>query len=326
MAFDLNLSQDQRLIVEAAAALLAESFPLGRLREARQDDLAPLCAFGAFSLSASEEEGGSGFTIVEEALVHTLLGRHLLTTRSLATTVAAAVARSVGEGALATAIASLGRPVCAGLPGAQGILVLDPVPNAAVLVFGDRQLSLVETGAVREQPGLGHSVAVALAGGTGSTLASTDDPARLAAADLLVSCHLLGVAEGARDLAVAYAAMRRQFGKPIGAFQAVKHHAADMAIRAEMLSAQRDMAAIALADRRPDAAFQVAALRRLAPPVALANARACIQLHGGIGFSAEADAHHFVKHAHALSRLGEAASLLDLPSPMAPRQPAAERT
>ena len=119
-------------------------------------------------------------------------------------------------------------------------------------------------------------------------------------------------------LLFAYAGMRQQFGKPIGAFQAIKHHAADMAIGAEMVSAQLDMAAIALADGRPDALFQIAALRRLAPVAALANARACIQIHGGIGFSAEADAHHFIKHAHLLSRLGAAPSMLDPDAPMAP--------
>lgn len=124
---------------------------------------------------------------------------------------------------------------------------------------------------------------------------------------------------------IAYTAQRRQFGQPIGGFQAIKHHCANMAIGAEMLSCQLDMAAIALRDGREDAGFQVAALRRLAPGIALTNARLSIQVHGGIGFSAEADAHHYLKHAHVLSRLGAAVDILDLPAPLAPLLPVQER-
>ncbi len=141
-------------------------------------------------------------------------------------------------------------------------------------------------------------------------------------ADLLVSAQLLGMAEAARDLSVDHAQTRHQFGKPIGAFQAIKHHCADMAVDAEMLSAQLDMAAIAVRDGRDDAAFQAAALRRLAPRVALFNTRTAIQVHGGIGFSAEADIHHYLKQAHVLSRLGGPAPMLDLPAALSPHQPA----
>ncbi|MCB1133405.1 MAG: acyl-CoA dehydrogenase, partial [Verrucomicrobiae bacterium] len=126
------------------------------------------------------------------------------------------------------------------------------------------------------------------------------------------------IAEGARDLAVAYAGVRRQFGRQIGSFQAIKHHCANMAIGVEMVSAQLDMAAIAVRDGREDAAFQTAALARLAPRVALQNARLCIQIHGGIGFSAEADVQLFLKQAHLLRNYLGATDFLSLPSPMFP--------
>jgi alkylation response protein AidB-like acyl-CoA dehydrogenase len=119
--------------------------------------------------------------------------------------------------------------------------------------------------------------------------------------------------------------MRQQFGRPIGAFQAIKHHCANMAITAEALSSLLEVAAIAARDGRDDAAFHIAALRLLAPKAALANARTCIQIHGGMGFSAEADAHHFLKQAHMLSRLGVCASILDLPAALAPYISAKER-
>ena len=67
------------------------------------------------------------------------------------------------------------------------------------------------------------------------------------------------------------------------------------------------------------------AIRLLAPKAALANARTCIQVHGGIGFSAEADAHHYLKQAHLLRQLGSGAAMLDLPAPLAPHQIPNER-
>lgn len=326
MSFDLNRSEDQRQILDAAGALLATGFPVARLREGRTDDLAPLAEFGAFSLSVPEPEGGAGFTLVEEALLHALLGRHLVSSRALAATLAAAVARRAGMADLAAAFAGLERQACLAVASGGDILLLDPANAEMALLFEDRGLALVEIARARPEAGLGRSLAVARMPGDAGVVVRSDDARVLATADLLVSAQLLGIAEAPRDLAVAYAGLRQQFGKPIGAFQAIKHHCANMAIAAEMLSAQLDMAAIALADGRPDAEFQVAALRRLAPRTALANARACVQIHGGIGFSAEADAHHFVKQAHLLSRLGEARPILDLPAPMAPLRPAHERT
>lgn len=317
MSFDLNLSEDQRQIVDTLDAVLAASYPLGRLRDGTSENLAPLAEFGAFILSAQEADGGAGLSVVEEALVHTRLGRHVVSTRALATTLGAAIARAAGDGELAAAIAGLDRTICIALRGPDDILLSDDAGAELAVLFDGRELSLVEVANAVPAAGLGHSLALSRMT-TGARMLHRAGEKIVALADLLVSAQLLGVAEGARDLAVAYAGMRQQFGKPIGAFQAIKHHAADMAIGAEMVSAQLDMAAIALADGRPDALFQIAALRRLAPVAALANARACIQIHGGIGFSAEADAHHFIKHAHLLSRLGAAPSMLDPDAPMAP--------
>jgi alkylation response protein AidB-like acyl-CoA dehydrogenase len=136
--------------------------------------------------------------------------------------------------------------------------------------------------------------------------------------DLLVSAQLLGVATAARDLAVAYAKVRTQFGRPIGGFQAVKHHCANMAVAVEKLSALLDMAAIAVRDGCDDAAFQTAALARLVPRIALANARLCIQIHGGIGFSAEASPQLYLKHAHLLRHLLTGGRILDHDATLAP--------
>lgn len=321
MPLDLNRSPDQRQILDAAAAMLGTSYPLGRLRGHGRDELSEITGFGAFALALPEEEGGAGFTVAEEALLHVLLGRHVVSTRALATALATRLAQSLGGRELAERFRN-GGDACMAIADGDSVLLVDPGSGFAV-IFGDRCLRLAALDPSRgeETDGLGHGVPLRkMAQADLDILGSTDDPELLAVADLLVGAQLLGVAEAARDLTVSYVQVRQQFGKPIGAFQALKHRCADMAITAEMLSAQLDMAAIALRDRRDDALFQVAALRLLAPQVALDNARGCIQLHGGIGFSDEADAHHLLKQAHILSRLGRGADLLEFQAPMAPHR------
>jgi alkylation response protein AidB-like acyl-CoA dehydrogenase len=328
LAFDLNHGEDQRQILDSASAMLESGYPVSRLREHARDDLSDIAGFGTFSLALPEDAGGAGFSLVEEALVHVLLGRHLVSTRALATSIAARLAGELGRADLASGAAAGDLSVCAALRHAGSVLLVDPAGAEFAVVFADGKLGLVavEPGAGEEIEGLGHGTPLTrISDNAATAIGETGDGALTGIADLLVSAQLLGIAEASRDLAVSYARVRQQFGKPIGAFQAIKHRCADMAIGAGMLSAQLDFAAIALRDGRDDAAFQVAALRLLAPNVALANARACIQIHGGIGFSAEADAHHFLKQAHLLSRLGRAAPLLDLPAPLAPCSPLNER-
>jgi len=317
MTFDLNWSEDQRQICDAAASMLATHYPVGRLRNSRHDDLSSIAEFGGFTLAFPEEQGGTGFTPVEEALLHVLLGRHLISTRALATALALRLAHHVSLSNIAES------PVCVAVPNEHSILFIEPEKARLALIFTGRSLKLATLDGLAFEPvkGLGDGVPLGSAhAGDVSILHETHAPEIMALVDLLVSAQLLGIAEGARDLAVSYARIRHQFGKPIGAFQAIKHHCATMAVETEMLSSLLDMAAIALAGKHADAEFQLAALRRLAPKVALANARTSIQIHGGIGFSDEADAHHFLKQAHILSRLGSGAAILDLPAPLAPHR------
>ncbi|MDP3896301.1 MAG: acyl-CoA dehydrogenase family protein [Mesorhizobium sp.] len=321
MTCDLNLSGEQRQIIDAAAAMLRTEYPVDRRRRWVADDLAAAAAFGMFGLGLPEGDGGAGFSLVEEALVHVLSGRHLVSSGSLATALGARLARAAGHAELADRLVAGEAFVCAGVPAGDSVLLMERGEAAFALVFDNRDFELREVGAAlaSEESALGHGASVErIPRVSKGVIARSAEPRMLAIADLLVSAQLLGVAEAVRDLAVAYAQVRQQFGQPIGGFQAIKHHCANMAIGAEMLSCQLDMAAIALRDGREDGAFQVAALRRLAPHVALANARLSIQVHGGVGFSAEAAVHHYLKQAHLLSRLGSAADILDLPAPLAP--------
>jgi hypothetical protein len=114
----------------------------------------------------------------------------------------------------------------------------------------------------------------------------------------LVAAMLLGMAARGTELAVAYAGEREQFGKPIGAFQAVKHMCADMLTRAEVARGVVYAAGVTLDGRGVDDVDRlVAAAKITAGDAAKGNGKACIQVHGGMGFTWEIDAHLFLKRA-----------------------------
>ena len=120
---------------------------------------------------------------------------------------------------------------------------------------------------------------------------------------MLTAALQVGLASRLTDLAVEYAKQREQFGKPIGSFQAVKHMCADMFVRAELARAALHFAAVTLDDAKArDANVRhtqraVAGAKLLADEAATTNGRACIQVHGGMGFTWEVPVHFFVKRA-----------------------------
>ena len=125
----------------------------------------------------------------------------------------------------------------------------------------------------------------------------------IAGVDSLADAMLAGMAQASCDLAVSYAKVREQFGQPIGAFQAIKHMCADMALRTTAAEAQVKMAAVFADAHTPGGDRQLDAAALIALKAARENAADAIQVHGGIGFTAECDAHFFLKRAYVLSAL-----------------------
>ncbi|MBV7379983.1 acyl-CoA dehydrogenase family protein [Maritimibacter dapengensis] len=302
MSFDLTPSDDLRQILDAAQTMLDTHYPVARLRDGSDDSLAALDEFGAFDLARPDTEGGAGFTLVEEAHLHVALGRHLAPPAALAT----AIARRIDP----TATAALG------FSQEDAWLWLPQPDTAQALIRVGNGLTLAPAKATETTPALGGTYAFAKA--PPSQNARRADAATHLVAQVLTSAQLLGVAIGARDLALAYARDREQFGRPIASFQAIKHRAADMSIGIEKVSALLDMAAIATRDASPDAGFLCSALARLAPRTTVETARGAIQIHGGIGFSAEADAHLFLKRAHILRAFLGPDDMLEHKAPLAP--------
>ena len=119
---------------------------------------------------------------------------------------------------------------------------------------------------------------------------------------LLTAAFQVGMAHACTDAATAYALERRQFDRPIGSFQAIKHLLADMVVRAELARASVHAAAVTLDDPEVgDLERTVAGARLLAGEAALKNAKTSLQVHGGIGFTWEADVHLYLKRAWVLN-------------------------
>lgn len=135
-----------------------------------------------------------------------------------------------------------------------------------------------------------------------------DDPARLRrhladVAALALAAEQVGGMTRCVEMTVEYAKIRMQFGRPIGSFQAVKHALADMYAEAEQATAALRYAAWA-ADSRPEEFPVAASVAKAACSDAYAQIAAqTIQLHGGIGFTWEHDAHLYFKRAHVTHAL-----------------------
>jgi alkylation response protein AidB-like acyl-CoA dehydrogenase len=119
----------------------------------------------------------------------------------------------------------------------------------------------------------------------------------------LFAAEAAGVAAWCCETAAGYAGIRRQFGRPIGSFQAVKHLCATMACRAERAAALAWDAARAADEAPAELGFAAAAAAALALDDAVDNAKDCIQVLGGIGFTWEHDAHLYLRRALTLRQL-----------------------
>jgi alkylation response protein AidB-like acyl-CoA dehydrogenase len=118
----------------------------------------------------------------------------------------------------------------------------------------------------------------------------------------LVAAYQVGMAQVCVEAATAFSLERRQFDRPIGSFQAVKHILADMLVRAEVARAAVDAAAVTLDDPEVgDVTRAVSGARVLASEAAVKNAKSSMQVHGGMGFTWEVDVHLFLKRAWLLN-------------------------
>lgn len=137
----------------------------------------------------------------------------------------------------------------------------------------------------------------------------------------LMAAEQVGVAQWCLDSTVAYLKQRKQFGRVVGGFQALKHRLADLYVTVESAGAAARYAAATVADGDPDREVAASVAQAYCSPAAVTAAEEAVQLHGGLGMTWEHPAHLFLKRAKADSiGLGTAgahrrhlAELVDLP-------------
>jgi len=146
--------------------------------------------------------------------------------------------------------------------------------------------------------------------------------AGLSAGAGILAAEQVGVAQRCLDMTVAYVKERKQFARPVGSFQGLKHRLADLWVSVTQARAASRYAASCLAAADPDVNVAVALAKAYCSDVAVQAAQECVQMHGGIGFTWEHTAHLYLKRAKADSiGFGTAdahraalASLVDLPA------------
>lgn len=126
---------------------------------------------------------------------------------------------------------------------------------------------------------------------------------------LATAAQLVGAGQAMLDMTVAYAKQRSQFGRTIGSYQTIKHTLADVHVAVELARPLVYGAALSLAEDSPDTARDVSAAKAAAADAALHSARASLQTHGAIGYTAEHDLSHWLLRVQALrSAWGDPAS------------------
>jgi alkylation response protein AidB-like acyl-CoA dehydrogenase len=291
---DFELTSDERDLQEGVRKLCEGRFPMevvrglepsGGIDRSRWRELAEA---GVFTLRLPESAGGVGLGAREGVLVFEELGRALVPGPLVATSLAAGVVDGdvVGsverDGLVVESLASLDALV---VRDEEGLWMVDPSSVSGEAV--ERPLDpLTPVTRVAPLP-------------LGERVGGAEDAARWRTEGAALTAALqLGSAEATLDAAVAYAKERTQFDRPIGTFQAIKHILADMLVRVEVARAAV-WAAGATIDQPDvgDPARAASSAKVLADEAALANGKAAIQVHGGMGFTWEVDAHLHLKRA-----------------------------
>jgi alkylation response protein AidB-like acyl-CoA dehydrogenase len=308
----LNSREAARATLEKGSAHPSEIWSAGK-------------GLGWNGLAIAEEYGGSGFGLSELAVVLELQGRELSPGPFLPTVAAAVVIDrcapdsgraqllpGLADGSAVGAVALSGNvtigsdlvvtgesPAVLGAPDAD-VLVIAAGEDVVIVDAKADGITITALDSLDTTRSVGS---VALRGVTVEADRVLRGAARQARTvfRILASAEAVGVSWSALDMAVEYAKVREQFGRTIGTFQAVKHHAANMLVNAEETTAATWDAA--RADDLDSAWFPAAVAASHAIRTQIFNAQYNIQLHGGIAYTWEHDAHLYLRRARTLAAL-----------------------
>jgi alkylation response protein AidB-like acyl-CoA dehydrogenase len=300
---DFDLTEDQREIKSVAHELLAARSPIAKVRQAAdagQYDAVlwhEIVELGWPGIAVAEQYGGQGLGAVELAVLLEELGYACASTPLLSTAVAAATIQATGsdqqrERWLPGLVAG---EITAGV-GPSGLIVDGHGADVVVLLDGDsaRILASPDSELVATiDPTRRYARLSSGAEEAGEALAD-GAAARVRTA---VAAEVVGVCQRALDMTLEYVKDRKQFGVPVGSFQAVAHRCAQMLLHTESARSTAYFAAWA-ADADPSRLAEGGALASAAAATAGREvAASAIQAHGGIGFTWEADVHWLYKRA-----------------------------
>ncbi len=332
---DFGLSEDQRLLEASVRAFLRDRMPIARVRELRgaacpndREVWRGLAELGAAGILVPESNGGSGLALLDAALVAQSLGHAVTPSPFLSSAVIAPVALgalpgadaktwlegiAAGElviGAAFTETFSIregaGVTLDAGRLRGKALMALDahgadrillPVGDDALAVVradaaGLRATRLATIDATRctAELTLDGVAPEALLDGAGAAIARALDAGRIA-----LAADALGACEAMIEQSVAYAQQRKQFGRAIGSFQAVKHLCAEMIAALEPARSLLWYAAHSF-DALPDEAPQMAChVLAHVSEIGREIASTATQVHGGIGWTDEQNLHFWFK-------------------------------
>ncbi|MEE3752377.1 acyl-CoA dehydrogenase IpdE2 [Mycobacterium intracellulare] len=297
------MTEERELLRETVAALVAKHAGPAAVRAAMESDRGYdeslwqlLCEqVGAAALVIPEELGGAGGELADAAAVLQELGRALVPSPLLGTTLAELALLSAPEPDAAT-LERLAEGA------AIGALALDPdyVVNGdvadVVVAVEDGRLSRWTRFSAQAVTTMDPTRRLARVQPE-ETEAIGTDPGLADTAAILLAAEQIGAAERCLELTVEYAKDRVQFGRPIGSFQALKHRMADLYVTVAAAKA-------VVSDACDDPTPTNAAAARLAATEALNTVAAeGIQLHGGIAITWEHDMHLYFKRAHGSAHL-----------------------
>jgi alkylation response protein AidB-like acyl-CoA dehydrogenase len=306
MQFSFN--SDQHEFARGLREMLSAEFPPTALRAVWDEGTGTdsvlwgrLAEMGVLSMMVPSERGGMGGTFVDAVLLLEELGR---------AAVPGPVIETMAVGALALGSTSWAEGIADGSTSVTAVLMGEPyVPHALIsgliLVPGpnDNSVQVFDASSATIQPvsslDRGRLLAAVSFAGDGESVPFQRDEA-LRAGALGSAAYLLGLSSRMLDIAGDYARDRRQFGQPIGAFQAVKHLMADALLKVEFARPAIYRAAWSIATQSPNVDRDVSMAKALASDAAQKAARSALQVHGAIGYTWECDLQLFMKKAWAL--------------------------
>ena len=306
---DFSFSDDQIMFRDAVRDLLANECPPEVVRAAWENDTgrtdglwAALAEMGVVGMTAPESAGGLGMDEIDLVLLLEEAGRAALPEPLLEHTAVGIPTLAEAGGPIAEAWlerAAAGEATLSAGPG-DGYVV-GAASCDLVLLIGDQ---------VRAVPMEGASLVEHRSIDGSRRLFEVDGDAALLDADpalafdravAAAAAQCVGVAQHLVETTVEYVAQRYQFGKPVGTYQAVKHHLANAALKVEFARPAAHHAAWCIAAADPDRSRDVSLAKALASDAVDLAARTALQCHGAIGYTFEYDLHLWMKRGWALS-------------------------